>query len=418
MIPLRPLLAFPLLAAPALPPGHASEALFDRVAETLTLGTADGRVRARLSGLLDVEGYRTQLPAPGVLATPDGSFVEQRLTLFLDAQFGPRAYLFAQARADHGFDPGERSAAVRLDEFALRLAPGTRGEFNVQAGRFATVVGNWATRHDSWTNPFITAPLPYEHLTGMWDTEAVRSSTTLLQWAHLRPGQPDHVTAIEKSLRLPLLWGPVYADGVMVADAAGPFRFAVEAKLGSLSSRPEAWRHGREQRHHPTYSARLAYRPNPAWQAGLSASRGVYLRELAEDSLARGFSRGDYRQWVIGADLAYARRHWQFWAEVFAARFTLPRVGDADTAACYAEVRHRFTARWSGAVRWNQQLFARIPHRGARTRWGHDVWRIDAAPALRLSPHAQVKLQYSLQRGDAGPRDTTRTLAAQATVRF
>lgn len=414
----RLLPGFLLLALGLGASGRASEGLFDRLAESLTAGSADGRVRARLSGLLDVEGYRVQLPAPGVLKTSDGSFFERRLTLFLDAQFGPRAYLFAQARADHGFDPGERATETRLDELALRLAPGARRELNVQFGRFATIVGNWATRHDSWANPFLTAPLPYEHLTGVWDTEAVRSSTTLLQWAHLRPGQPDRVTAIEKSLRLPILWGPVYADGVMLADAAGPFRLAVEAKLGSLSARPEAWRHGREHRHHPTYSARFAYRPNPAWQAGVSASRGVYLREFAGASAAPGFSRGDYRQWVVAADLAYSRRHWQWWAELFAARFTIPLVGDADTAAWYAEAKYRLTPRWSGALRWNQQLFARIPHRGGRTRWGHDVWRIDAAPSLRLSPHAQLKFQYSLQRGDSGRRDTTRTLAAQATVRF
>jgi hypothetical protein len=30
----------------------------------------------------------------------------------------------------------------------------------------------------------------------------------------------------------------------------------------------------------------------------------------------------------------------------------------------------------------------------------------------------QLKLQYSLQHGDSGSRDTTRTLAAQLTLRF
>ena len=39
----------------------------------------------------------------------------------------------------------------------------TRG-LNVQAGKFATVVGNWIERYDSWNNPFITAPLPYENM--------------------------------------------------------------------------------------------------------------------------------------------------------------------------------------------------------------------------------------------------------------
>jgi hypothetical protein len=390
----------------------------DRLEDLLTISAHEGRARAHLSGTLELEGYRTQLPAPGVFETRDGSLLETRLTVFLDSQLGPHAYLFAQVRADHGFDPGERGAELRLDEVALRLAPGPRREFNLQVGRFATVVGNWATRHLSWGNPFITAPVPYELLTGMWDTEAVRSSNMLLQWAHLRPGQSAQTTAIEKSLRLPIVWGPSYADGVMISDAFGRFRYAVEAKLGSLSSRPEAWRHSREQRHHPTFSAHLLWRPDTAWQFGVSGSRGVYLREFAQDTLAAGTGRGDYRQEVVAADASYAWRHWQVWAEVFGARFTIPRVGNAETLAWYSELRYRFTPQWSGALRWNQQVYANILHRGVPTPWGQEVWRIDVAPALRLTPHTQLKFQYSLQRGDSAPRDTTRTLATQLTLRF
>lgn len=399
-------------------PVPAVEEFFDQLETALTFSTAEGRTRAHLSGLLDLEGYRVQLPAPGVIETTDGSLLEPRLTVFLDAQFGPHAYLFAQARADHGFDPGERRAEVRLDELALRLAPGPRREFTFQIGRFATIVGNWATRHDSWANPFITAPLPYEYLTGMWDTDAVRSSNTLLQWSHIRPGLPARMTAIEKSLRLPVVWGPSYTDGVMVSDALGRFRYAFEAKLGSLSSRPEAWRHGREQRHHPTLNARLAYRPSPTWQVGASASGGSYLREFAETTLAAGHGRGAYRQLVLAGDLAYARHHWQLWAEVYATRFEIPTVGDADTVAYYAEAKYKITPQLSGALRWNQQLYATIPHRGVPTRWGYDVWRVDLAPSYRFTPHMQLKIQYSLQHGDSGTRATTRTLAAQATVRF
>lgn len=390
----------------------------DRVEEALTLSSSNAQVRARLSGTLDLEGYHVQLPAPGVIQTTDGSLLEARLSLFLDAQFGPGIYVFAQARADHGFDPGEGDVEVRMDEFALRIAPWLGRGPSVQVGRFATGVGNWATRHLSWANPFVTAPLPYEHLTGIWDSEAVRSSTTLLRWSHVLPGQPDAVTAIEKSLRVPIVWGPSYADGVAVAGDVGKFRYMVEGKLGSLSSRPEAWRHGHEQRGHPTLSARLAYRPSPRWEHGLSASSGSYLRESADPSVARGFGREDYRQSVLAYDGSFAWHHWQVWAEVFACRFEIPRVGDADTVAYYTEVRHKFTPRFSGALRWNQQWFATLPHRGGFTKWGQDVWRIDFAPHYRFTPHLQLKLQYSLQYGDSDSRDTTRTLAAQLTLRF
>lgn len=403
------------VATPALP---AAEDIFDRVQDLLSFNANDTRVRGRISGIFDLEGYRVQLPAPGVLATRDGSLLTPRLTVFLDAQLGSAVYLFAQTRADHGFDPGEGPSRVRLDEIAVRYAPWGRSRPTVQVGRFATAVGNWANRHDSWTNPFITAPLPYELLTGVWDTDPVRTSTMLLQWSHLRPGLPAAQTAIEKSLRVPIIWGPSYADGVSMFGGIGRWSYVLEGKLGSLSSRPEAWLRGREQLTHPTWSGRVTYRPNQMWQLGISGSSGTYLREFAARGLAPGAGRGAYHQDVLAHDLAFAWHHWQIWAEAYASRFAIPRVGRADVFAYYTEVKYKFTPRLSGALRWNEQLYASIPDRGGRTRWGQNVRRVDFAPGYRFTPHTQLKLQYGLQEGDSGRRDTTRTLATQFTLRF
>ena len=393
-----------------------SDELFDRVQQALTFSAAEARVRARVSGMLDLEGYDLQLPAPGLIDSRSRQLFAPRLSVFLDAQLGPRIYAFLQARGDRGFDPSDRDAEARLDEWALRYSP--NGRFSVQAGRFATIVGNWTARHDSWNNPFITAPMPYEHLTGMWDTEAIRSSTVLLQWSHVRSGLPASITAIEKSLRIPIVWGPGYSTGVAVSGDIGRLLYAAEVKLGSLSSRPEAWLHAREQRNHPTVSARLAYRPNQMWNVGVSASGGSYLREFAERTLVSGDSRGDYRQLVLAHDVAFAWHHLQVWGEIYASRFEIPRVGDADTLAYYLEAKYKFTPRLSGALRWNQQLFDRIPERGIPVKWGRDAWRVDVAPAFRFTPHTQLKFQYSLQHGDSGRRDFTRTLAMQFTLRF
>lgn len=398
--------------------GAASDEFFDRVEQALTFSAADSRVRARLSGTLELEGYDVQLPAPGVITSRSDQFFVPRLTVFLDAQFGPRLYAFLQARADRGFDPSTHDAEARLDEWALRYTPWKDGRINVQVGKFATVAGNWTARHGPWNNPFITAPLPYDHLTGIWDTEAIRNSSVLLQWSHLRPGLPAAVTANEKSLRVPIIWGPAYATGAAVSGHLGRLRYAFDAKLGSLSSRPDAWLHGREQRHHPTYTGRIGYRPNQMWDFGVSASTGSYLREFAERTLAAGHGRGDYRQNVLAHDVSFAWHHLQIWGEVFLSRFEIPRVGNADTAAYYVEAKYKFTPRWFGAVRWNEQLFGRIRDRGTETRWGHNVWRVDLAPGYRFSPHTQLKFQYSLQHGDSGTREFTRMLATQFTVRF
>lgn len=397
---------------------RASEEIFDRVEEALTFSAVDGRVRGRLSGFLELEGYGVQLPAPGVIHGASEWLFNPRLTVFLDAQIGRTVYVFGQARADRGFDPGPDDLKVRLDEYALRFSPSTEGRITFQVGKFATVVGNWAARHLAWNNPFITAPVPYENLTGIWDTEALRAGNVLLQWSHVRGDGLGGATPEEKNLRVPIVWGPAYSTGAAISGDVGDFRYAAEVKLGSLSSRPEAWQHSREQRTHPTVSARLGYRPTPAWNFGMSASAGSYLREFAERSLPRGYGRGDYRQLVLAHDVSFAWHHLQIWGELYASRFEIPVVGDADTLAYYVEAKYKLGPQWFTALRWNQQLFDTIPDRGGQTAWGHELWRIDFAPGYRFTPHTQLKLQYSLQRGDVPAHQHTRTVAAQFILRF
>ncbi len=404
--------------AAAIFPARAAEDFFDRIEDALTVSAVDNRLRMRLSGTLDLEGYSFSQPAPMLLRARGHALFAPRLTTFLDAQLGPSVYVFAQARADRGFDPGADPVRPRLDEYALRYSPWRDGRLNVQVGKFATVVGNWATRHGTWMNPFITAPLPYEYLTGIWDTEAVRSSTTLLQWSHVRPGLPATVTAVEKRQRVPVIWGPSYAIGAAVTGEIRRFQYAVEVKQASLSSRPRTWHTTEDYRDHPTVSGRFGYRPSAMWDFGVSASSGTYLRPTAGRTTAPGHGLGDYRELVLGQDISFAWRHWQVWSEIYATRFEIPLLGNADTLAYYTEAKYRFTPRFAGAVRWNQQLFATIPDRLGPTRWGNDLWRVDFAPSYRFTPHTQAKLQYSLQHGDTGGRDATQTWAGQLTMRF
>lgn len=415
MNPLRLVLSALLASASA---SRAAEDFFDRVESALSVSAAEQQVRFRVSGALDLEGYAFQTPPPSLLRARGDSLFAPRLTVFLDGQLGPHVYVFAQARADRGFDPAQESLRPRLDEYALRYTPWLDGRLTLQVGKFATVVGNWALRHSSWTNPFITAPLPYEHLTGIWDNEAVRSSTTLLQWAHIRPGLPPAIAATEKRLRLPLIWGPSYTLGAAVSGEHRRFQYALEVKHAGLSSRPRTWNHWDEDHEHPTVSGRLGYRPSPMWDFGVSASAGSYLQPIAQRTLAPRQGLGDYRQLIVGQDISFAWRYLQVWAEVYAARFEIPTVANADTLAYYVEAKYKLTPRLATAVRWNEQLFGTIPDRLGATVWGRDVWRIDVAPSYRFTPHVQFKVQYSLQHGDEGSRDFTRLVAGQFTLRF
>src|SRR6059036_3257718 len=252
--------------------------VLDRLDSTLTVSGFHDDFRARLSGTLDLEFYNFQQPAPGLIDSNIDNLFNPRLTLFLDAQLGSQVYFFAQSRLDRGFDPSDHGAQIRLDEYALRFTPWDDGRFNLQVGKFATVVGNWVPRHLSWENPFVDAPLAYENITPISDKEA--------------PSSPlDFVRRFEPAGKYefnPVIWGPSYASGVSVSGRLGQFDYAAEMKNASLASRPESWDVTATGFDHPTFDARLAFRPNQMWNFGLSMSEGTYFRREAESTLPRG----------------------------------------------------------------------------------------------------------------------------------
>lgn len=381
----------------------ASDEWFDRLEEKLTLATPDDAVRARVRGLLDLEEYAWSGAPPGLIDADQHTAFQPRLTLFLDAQLGSHLYFFAQARADRGFDPGERGARLRLDEYALRYTPWEDGRLSLQAGKFATVLGVWTQRHLSWDNPFINAPLAYEQVTGAADFEAPASVRQMRRFP-----------ASEKYEYLPLIWGPAYGTGLSAAGRIGKFEYAAEVKNTAPSARPESWSATEIGFSHPVFTARIGYRPDQAWNFGVSASGGGYFRPEAAPELPH--PRSHYHQFLLGQDVSYAWHHWQLWAEVYQARFEIPGLGNADTLSYFLEAKYKLTPQLFAALRWNQQLYASMRDGAGRSAWGDDLWRIDGALGCRLTAHAQLKVQYSLRKEEAAA--PAHLLAAQWTVRF
>src|ERR1051325_1207628 len=214
---------------------RALDDFLDRLGETLTINAFEGQFRTQLRGTLDFEIYHLDGPGPSLIYTDDSILLNPRLTLFVDSQIGPAVYVFGQARVDRGFDPSESGAELRADEYAVRFTPWQDGRFNVELGKFATVVGNWVGRHHSWENPFVTAPLPYDYLLGLWDSVAPRGGAILLDWAHINtyPGEPPTNENVDRKFRIPLIWGPSYASGIALSGRVGKFDYAVEVKNAS-----------------------------------------------------------------------------------------------------------------------------------------------------------------------------------------
>lgn len=407
----------------ALGTASPAQELLERLSDRLSFSAAGGRVQVKLSGSLELEGYAISDPVADLVSGEEDVFFNPRFTLFLDAQLGERGYVFAQGRVDRGFDAyyPEKETEARLDEYALRWElsePGT-GRLLLQAGRFATVVGNWTPRHEAWDNPFVTAPLPYDNLTGVWDVAPVPAIDVLLAWAHVKPVGSAQAVLANKQFRIPAIWGPAYAQGLAVAGKWGRLEYAGEVKAVGLSSRPERWDEGFSDTERPTVSARLGWRPGPSWNLGLSASSGEYLDRSGHAQIPAGFDRHDYRQVVLAHDVSYAWHHFQFWGEVYAVRFEIPRIAYVDMMTYYLEAKYRFTPQFSGAIRWNQQWFDDVTSQAGQTLGaGRQTWRIDVAPTYRMTNQAQLKLQYSLQQDRPARERCTQSLSAQLTVRF
>jgi len=368
--------------------------------------------RLGVSLLFDFEGYYVD-QRPGGLLMHERSFLAPRLSLFLDKTLGDHFYVFLQARADTGFDPGYANHEARLDEYLLRWTPWTDGRLNLQAGKFATVVGNWVHRHDSWNNPFVTAPLAYENMTIVTDAFAPGSPAAFLARKNVREAPS------QKGRWLPVLWGPAYTTGASIFGSLERFDYAFEFKNASISSRPPYWGIEELDWDNPTWSLRMGHRPTAAWNYGVSASYGTYLLPPAQATLPAGRGLEDYHQVTLGWDLSYAKRKWQLWGEAFWSRFQVPNVGNADTFTYYLEAKYKITARAFAAARWNQQLFGSVPDGlGGEQRWGHNIFRVDGSLGYRFSRHLQGKVQYSFSHQAAAWQKGEQLVAGQATLKF
>ncbi len=392
---------------------HGTRAdLLNQLNDALSIRDSQHRFQLQLSGLADFEGYFIDQRPPGLIDTDDSFLFNPRLSLFLDAHFAEHFYFFAQARLDRGFDPSDQGAQVRLDEYFLRYTPGNDARVNFQIGKFATIVGNWVPRHDSWQNPFVNAPLPYENITTLSDTEAPSSRQDFA-------GRRFQTT--EQYERVPIIWGPNYTTGAAILGSIDRFDYAFEIKNAALSLRPHTWQPTETDWNDPSFSGRVGVRPNESWNFGVSGSVGSYMTNTMKTraTLPLGKNIDNYTQYLLGQDVSYARGHFQIFAEVFEARFEVPTVGDADTLSYYIEAKYKVTPQFFAAARWNQQFYATVPTGGAGQQpWGNDIWRVDAALGYRFTNYLQAKIQYSFSHQDATIQQGEQLVAGQLTIKF
>ncbi len=393
----------------ALPlPSAAIGDCLDRLSDSLVFVSPKGGFQAQFSGLADFEVYLIDQNPPGLIFSGDDVFFNPRLTLFLDTFAGDDLYGFAKFRFDRGFDPGYMEEGdARADEYFLRYSPGS-GLLNIQVGRFATIFGNWAGRHDSWENPFINAPLPYENVTVILDHGVLPGPGVFLSLRN----RPD----VKKNW-VPIIWGPVYTAGVSVSGKFEQLNYAFSVKNAALSSRPNDWEDFRWN--NPTFTGRIGFEPDESLSFGVSASYGSYLQEEVEASLPADREVEDFKQFTIGGDLSWARGRLQVWAELIHSRFDVPNVETVGTTAYYVEGKYKLTTHLFAALRWGQQYFDKIGDgNGGSQRWDRGIAKIELSLGYRLNRHIQLKFQYGFAEQNGALEQGRHSVASQLTLKF
>ncbi len=382
--------------------------VLDDVKDKLTYQSADGKYYAHLSGQADLTEYYLDGQPFGLLYPNPGSHYvfAPGLTLKLDAAYGDRLTFFGKFRWDSGFNPGEHSNDVRVDEIYLRTVL-VAGKLDFQVGKFATVFGSFVNRHDDWDNPLITAPLPYSQTTSVLDGFIM---PTAAGFASIR-NAPDDVTTW-----VPVIWGPAYTPSAAFFGSLGSWDLAVQASSQALSSRPETWNYLDFSR--PSFTSRLGWRPDASWNLGVSGSMGPYLDSEAASSMPPGTSLRNYDQITVGGDASWAWHDWQVSGEFIFSRFQVPIAGNADTFSWYLETKYQITTQLYAAARWNQQVYNQINTATGPQNWDNDEMRLDLGLGYKWSKNFLTKIQYSWQHQETSFQNANQMVSAQVVFRF
>ncbi len=372
----------------------------------LSVASESGDFLLTFSGILDLEYYHVDDEAPGLIFTDD-PFFTQRLMLFADAEYGDHWRLFVQGRADRGFDPSDKPVQVRADEYFLRYTePGDDWSASAQVGKFATPLGNFVPRHDSFRNPLVRAPLPYDFMTSIGDKGVPANNQAQIDRRDIED---------KKGLWLTPIWGPVYHTGAMVFGTWRDFDLRFAVTNAAPSERPDEWMWQNGDIDNLAFSARAGWRAFPGFVAGINWARGPYFRHEAHDSLPRGAHRHDFDQKLVGIDLEYRIGHFEFFAEIYGSEWEVPNTaGDFRSVSYYVEGKYTVTPRLHVATRWGQIFFNEVRDRtGARTEWDRDSWRAELGVGYLFESNLLGKVQYEVNEHQGGrePHDNMLSLS-------
>lgn len=310
-------------------------------------GIADAEVWATDSGSLDLarnDGH------PG----PAG-----RLTLLPGVVFGPRLQLFGVVEGRAGAADEGGSNEVYLDEAVARVI--ALRWLVVDAGKFPTPVGAYASHRLSPVNPLIGAPVAYP---------------------------VSYPVGVE-------VWGNTSRVDYRVALVDRPYSNERDVGVPGV-----AWR--------PALGAGVTL--TTGFRIGASATWGPYLRDSIAFALPPSARWQDYHQRVVGLDGRFSRGYLELRGEVAFSRYDVPGASAATGTAYYAEVKYTWTPRFFSAARFerNRYPFIRPSTGAAWTSREVDSYNGEVGVGYRPAADALVKVSFRKDHWPAQAYQTVR----------
>ena len=301
-----------------------------------------------VTGIADVETWFTDDRSPE-LTKNDGHPAALGRVHVQGALRASHALSFVALSEFEGGSAEDGGVAVSLDLGIVRLTPAR--QLLLDAGRFPSPVGAFATRRLSPTNPLIGTPAGYP--------------TT-------------------------------YPTGVMASGAVG--RVDYRAALVTLPVTGEEYFPAAAARLRPALG--FGVTPVIGLRLGASYTAGPYLNGDLPSRLLGGAPWTAYHERVGGVDARFSRGYLELFAELQASRYEVPqRASPVRGTAYYLEAKYTWTPRLFTAVRLERTLYPVVkPQDSIWYASSTNRYDGEAGVGYRLGPETLIKASYRQDR--------------------
>lgn len=320
-----------------------------------------------------------------------GTFTALRMHLFLDATLSERTSVFVKLGGG-AID----QARMQLDALAITTKLG-EGWPNLEAGRFLSPFGKFSQRFLGPDNPLIGEPLLYTYFTSLTTSQVPASAVDLL--GQRGRGTRSRFAGYTGQIRGQALQSNIwYLNGLKLAGNAGKFSYAAAVTNDAVSA-SELFDSDDDK----ATTLHFGYKPDIAWQIGLSASRSGYLnRNIQDNPAALGVELGDFEQSTIGVDIDYSSGPFTLFTEFVHNSWSTPFVGeDLETNGFFIEPSYKVAPGITLVARFDALWFSDVTIGGIASPWEFDVARLELGVRYNIERDLLVKATYQFNDTEA-----------------